>query len=173
MKEIYKDIKGYEGLYQVSNLGRIKSLRSKKILCCGINSGGYCTICFSINSLSKSFRVHRLVAEAFIPNPENKPQINHINGDKTDNRVENLEWVTQSENMQHAFKNGLNKRKIGKENKKSIKVNQYSKKGEYIKTWCCIKDVERTLKIQDYNISSCCKGKRKTAGGFMWRYVNE
>jgi hypothetical protein len=100
-KEIWKDIEGYEGLYQVSNLGRIKSLNFKRSGKEGIlksnPEGGYCAVTLS-HKRRGVFYIHRLVATAFIPNPENKPEVNHINHNKRDNRASNLEWVTQSEN---------------------------------------------------------------------------
>lgn len=122
--EEWKDIKGYEGKYQVSNLGRVKSLKrlatnnhwiKEKIL---NESGkkktrdGY----LMVSLAGKTFRVNRLVAETFIPNPLNKLSVNHIDGDKTNNRVDNLEWVTLSENMRHAYKNKLKVSKQGSEN---------------------------------------------------------
>lgn len=110
--EIWKDIKGFEGLYQVSNLGRVKSFwawrgANQRILNPYTDRGGYLWLSFSKNKKSYFQLIHRLVANAFIPNPKNKRTVNHKNGDKTDNRVENLEWCTQSENNFHAYKNGL------------------------------------------------------------------
>ena len=105
MEEIWKDIEGYEGYYQVSNLGRIKSLKRPRIMKSHLNEAtGYIGQNLSNGQIKKYCLVHRLVAKAFIPNPENKNQINHKNGDKTDNNVTNLEWATQSENMKHSYK---------------------------------------------------------------------
>ena len=103
--EIFKPI-DLNPKYSVSNFGRVRNNKTNKILS-PRNLQGYQRVAFYVDGKPTDFRIHRLVAKAFIPNPENKPQVNHINGDKTDNRVENLEWVTNSENIKHAINNGL------------------------------------------------------------------
>ena len=120
MQETWKDIDGYEGLYQISNLGRVKSLNKviikkngvhhpfkEKILSHEVNNKGYITTTLCKNTKIKVFLVHRLVAKAFIPNPNNLSQVNHKDGNKENNHANNLEWCTQSINMRHAYKQGL------------------------------------------------------------------
>ena len=109
MEEEWKDVKGFEGLYQISNYGRIKSLRFNKVRLMKPFIKSYYMVELCVNSVRKTFMVHRLVAEAFIPNPENKPQVNHIDGNKLNPRVDNLEWCTPSENLKHAYRTGLAK----------------------------------------------------------------
>lgn len=110
--EIWKDIPGYEGLYQASSIGRIRNYRLK-VLKPNLVKSGYYHITLSSSSIPKTYRLHRIIGYAFIPQECGKPQINHINGIKTDNRVENLEWCTHSENQLHSYKNGLNVPKRG------------------------------------------------------------
>lgn len=113
-KETFKDIKGYEGLYKVSNWGRVSSQcgRKVRILSIRLDTKGYLVVALSKNGKAKTHRLHRLVAIAFVGNPENKLEVNHKNGIKTDNRAENLSWVTGKENIIHARNNGLCKHKI-------------------------------------------------------------
>ena len=105
--EIWKDIEGYEGLYQVSNLGRVQSLYGKGRILKQSNSTVYPHVSLSKNGQSTTFSVHRLVGLAFVPNPENKPEINHKDGDKNNNVASNLEWITASENQKHSVSIGL------------------------------------------------------------------
>jgi hypothetical protein len=121
MKEIWKDIIGYEGYYQVSDLGNVKGLKRNKIKSPTLNNWGYqISSLTKPNTKPKSVLVHRLVAIAFISNPENKEQVNHIDGDKANNCVYNLEWCNQFENMQHAFKLGLNANPYGEKHNRSV-----------------------------------------------------
>lgn len=126
MKEIWKDIEGYEGIYQVSNTARVIGLPRKFIRKDGksyivkkreikvrIGWGGYYNVALSLDGKKKTYPIHRLVAQAFIPNPLNKSQVNHIDGNKGNNNVDNLEWVTGSENVAHAFRTGLRKTVVG------------------------------------------------------------
>lgn len=186
--EIWRDIPEYEGLYQASNLGRIRSLDRfvnasygkrlvrSQIIRQSVNND-YFYVVISKFDISVHLKVHQLIARAFIPNVENKPYVNHIDGNRQNNRVENLEWVTKSENAIHAYRvlgrkssasgpNSINKLK-------SKPVSQYSKEGIFIKEWGSICDVSRDLGIPTGNISKCCMGNRNYAGGFKWKYKNK
>ena len=222
-KEIWKDVKNYEGLYEVSNLGRVKSLnynrtRKEKILKSGYVCG-YCKVVLWKNGKRKYILVHRLVAEHFIPNIEDKPCIDHIDGNPMNNRVENLRWCTYKENsnnpitlqrMSEAQKGekhpmygkhhteetkkkisenlkGENNHFYGKhhteETKKKISeahtngkhskpVLQIDKDtNEVIAEFPSMAEVQRQLGFANIHISQCCNGKRKTCGGFKWRYA--
>lgn len=157
-------LKIMNGLYEVSNMGNIRNIKTKRIFNKNIDCHGYCIVTLRKGNKQKLFKVHRLVAQTFIPNPENKPQVNHKNGIKTDNRVDNLEWTTCKENVQHAVNNGL----INCEKQ----VEQYNKKGKLLSIWMSIIEAQRQLKIKDSNIIEVCNGKRKTAGGYIWKYHN-
>lgn len=167
-KEIWKDIEGFEKLYQVSNLGNIKSLIKNKLLNPIKLKNGYLYVNLYKNGIPKRYYIHRLVAETYIPNPDNLDQINHKNEIKTDNRVENLEWCTIKYNMNYGT---LKKRMIETKTKQcGKKISQYDLRGNYIKTWDSIHEIERVLKIPHQNIIRCCKGKVKTAGNYIWKY---
>jgi len=109
MKEIWKEIPNTKGYYKVSNFGNVYSVRRNKIIAKNVHRNGYVSAWLGVDDKIMTKPVHRLVAEAFIPNPQNKTQVNHIDGNKQNNRVDNLEWVTQSENMKHAQRIGLQK----------------------------------------------------------------
>ena len=179
-EEIWKDIEGYEGLYQVSDLGRIRNFQNK-IMKQHKNHKGYLIIQLSKEGRRKTLIVHRLVAKAFIPNKNNKEQINHINCNKADNNIENLEWVTTKENVVHAFKHKLKTKegsvkllgkyaKKGEENPKSKKVFQFDKNKKLIFVYGSVREAERKTKIYASYISQCCLKKKEQAGGCYWSY---
>ena len=169
-KEIWKDIVKHEG-YQVSNLGNIKG-KNGKILIGGIKRG-YREVILVNNNKRYYKLVHRLVAEIFISNPENKLQINHIDGNKLNNKVDNLEWCTPNENMKHAYKIGLQKPLYAKENPRAKKVKQYNLNNELLNHYDGIKEASRINNINPRDITKCCQHKRKQVGGYIWRYADE
>ena len=168
-KEIWKSVIGYERLYKVSNLGKVKSMNYKhtglsKILTPIKTHNGYLQVkLYRYGKMSREY-VHRIVASAFIPNFETKPQVNHKNENKSDNRVENLEWVTSKENLNY----GTRVKRAAKSKSKS--VLQFSIDGKLLNTWESARLAARTLGYNQGNISQCCVGIFKTMYGYKWKY---
>lgn len=185
--EIWKPVVGYEGLYEVSSFGRVRSLdkmsadgrRIKgKILKGKIDKGGYLLVTLCKDKKQTTYKVHRLVAEHFIPNPQNKPCIDHINTVRTDNRVENVRWATYKENGNNPLtkikQSRILKGKYGKEHPASKPIIQYDKDGNFIKEWDSIIEAARELGVNGSSITLVCQEKphHKTAYGFIWKYKN-
>lgn len=171
--EIWKDVKESNGLYQISNLGRLKSFvkwrgSNERIRKSYISKNGY----LYINLLNLTTPLHRLIAIAFIPNPENKPTVNHIDGNKLNNNIDNLEWNTYSENNQHAYDNNLTTNgllgKTGYLCKNSKEVEQITKEGDIIAIFGSCEEANRLTGI--FHISAVCRGERQNAGGYIWQY---
>ena len=210
--EVWRDIKGYEGLYQVSNLGNVKSLNygnrgKEQIMKPTLLSTGYFQAILTKNKIHKKYSVHRLVADAFLSNPDNLPCINHKDENPSNNVVENLEWCTYSYNVRYgnraikfiqtrrindptneSYKRMIETRRLNYPNnewcKKSLEtrnklglpnaekpVIQYNKDEIEVCRFKSIAEASRQTKIPNSNIYKCCNGKRKTAGGFVWRYI--
>lgn len=174
MSEEWRDVAGYEGLYQVSSMGRVKSLEradswgrtvKERILKPNVVGGGYLRVVLYAGGKTRMFFVHRLVCQAFHENPDNKPEVNHVNEDKTDNRACNLEWSTRKENCNHGTRN----ERLGKAQSKS--VAQYAQDGDLVKVWSSVTEVQRQAGFSQGHISKVANGKRKTAYGFIWKYV--
>lgn len=187
--EIWKDIDGYIGFYQISNLGRVKCLQreiirsgdikknhtrkftlNEQIKRTAFDKDKYQIVALNKDGKSKMHKIHRLIAKAFIPNPENKPQVNHIDGNPSNNSISNLEWVTNRENTIHAFKflNRNEKRyKIEQFNNK--KVLQYDKKGNLLNTYTTRAEASRKTGVNQSDICKCANNKKQTAGGFIWK----
>lgn len=169
MEEIWLPIVGYEGLYEVSNMGRVKSLgndrdRKEKILKPGNNGHGYLLVRLCKNRKGKWFLVHRLVAEAFIPNPDNLPCINHKDECKTNNQVSNLEWCTHKYNVHYS-------KSLDKANEARIKsILQFTKDGEFVAEYPSLSEASRQTGFNKGNILNCCKGRYSHSAGYVWRY---
>lgn len=176
MQEIWKDIPGYENLYQVSNFGRVKSNHHgrghKPKMLKNISRNGYVSVILCKNKSQKNVFVHRLVADCFVPNPENKPCVNHIDGDKSNPCSSNLEWCTQKENISHAINNGLFKPNarylLNKAPRPTKPIYQFDKNGKFIKKWDSCRDVCNYLGVKDSHIYDCISGKCHSAYGFIW-----
>lgn len=180
MDEEWKDIEGYEGLYAISNLGRIKSyerwcgfyLKSESIRNSFYKSNGYeCIDLYNRNHKKQKYYVHRLVAKAFIGNPENKPEVNHKDCNPQNNKVDNLEWVTSVENKK-AGDTPLHMSQAQKSKKSCKPVEQYTLDGVFIKGYISAADAARETGIDSSTISKVCRHvpKYNTCGGYVWKY---
>lgn len=185
MEEIWKDIVGFEGLYQVSNMGRVKSLERDWI--CGNHNSvrhleehivepekmkkGYLRISLNKDGVRKRIMLHRLVAEAFIPNPNNLPQVNHKNEDKALNTVENLEWCTNEYNHNYGTHNQRVSEAMVNNPKRSKLVYQYTLDGELVAIWSSTNECGRNGYGQGM-VAACCRGEygRRTYKGHKWSY---
>lgn len=163
-KEYWKPVVGYEGHYQVSNFGRVKSIKfGKEIILKQNIRGGYYIVNLSKNGIVKTYLVHRLVAEAFIDNTDNLPQVNHKDENKLNNNVDNLEWCTHEYNINYGTRNKKASKKLSKP------VLQYTLDGEFVREWKSTIECGRNGYDQGH-VAACCRGKLKTYKGFIWEY---
>lgn len=187
MAEIFKDIPGYKGLYQASNLGRIKSLsifyhsgvenraikeRPERIVSSSYNWGGYERVCLANGKKRKSFLVHRLIAFTFLKKPVGLDFINHKNGNKKDNRLENLEWCNRSQNIRHAIEIGLKPPITGADNKISKKIYQVDENGKVLREFPSCKIASKTIGICSASLFHVLKGHWKQVNGLHFIYAN-
>lgn len=185
-EEIWEDVKGYEGIFKISNTGKLIRVKSSvnmpnnNILKGEVTKFGYRQYHMKVKGVSRKLKAHRLVAEAFIPNPDNLPQVNHIDGDKLNNNVKNLEWCDQTHNNRHALATGLREidmqqvRNMHKTmaRKQQRKVNQLDLDGNFIKQFDSINEAATYFWGHSSNIRRVCKGKGKTAFGYKWEYAS-
>ena len=185
MNEEWRDVPDFDGMFSVSNLGRVKSNtrtvnnhtgvihKPERILKQQTSHKGYKVVTLMKNGVKKTFPIHRLVAKSFIPNPENKPQVNHKDGIKTNNTVFNLEWCTNGENQKHAYSHGLNyvTGRAGKPKKPVLQIDKDT--GEILNEYPSIADAARSVNCKSSSlIGACCRGEygRKTIMGYKWKY---
>lgn len=171
--EEFKDIIGYEGYYQVSNKGRIKSLgndknRKEKYLKPTKDGDNYLRVGLHKDGKQKTCHIHRLVAEAFIPNPDNLPTVDHIDRNLSNNTVENLRWA----DMKMQAENKCEWDRTNQVKSRSIPVSQYTNSGEFIATYPSSREAERKTGVANQSITACIKGRLNSAGNYVWRYAS-
>jgi hypothetical protein len=178
VEEIWRDVPGYEGLYQVSDHGNVRSLNWRNLgharnLYLKEHNRGYRHVELRKNGKAKAFTVHRLVAMAFIPNPNNYPVINHKDENKANNAADNLEWCNMSQNMKHTISLHQDRYHVeGKPFYRTEKVIQMSQTGEQLKVWDNLITIKRETGWSQWSIDQCCRGIRKTAYGYTWRFAS-
>lgn len=179
--ENWRDVAGYEGLYKVSDKGRVYSIPRPSTKGGLLNircARGYKLVSLSKDGTEKSLPVHRIVLTAFVPNRLGKPQVNHIDGDKANNKLENLEWATQSENQLHAYSIGLQKPNVREAHKvrheqTKRKIAQLDMNGKELQVFNSIKEAAKHIGKDDgTHISAVARGKRNSTGGFKWKYIS-
>lgn len=182
--EVWRSVDGFNGVFEISNLGRLKRVVNSKnmpdnnILKGEITKHGYRQYHMKVNNVSKKEKAHRLVAKAFLENKDNLPHVNHKDGNKLNNRVDNLEWCDPAYNNRHALETGLRKidmvqvRNMHKTmaEKQKKRVGQYSLDGQLIREYESLKDTEEYF-ANSTNIGCVCRGIRKTAYGYLWKYI--
>lgn len=181
MQEIWKPVKDFEDKYQISTFGRLKNIQTNHILKMTNQYGGYFAITLYNNKRKRTTRIHRIVAETFIPNVNNYKEVNHIDGNKQNNCVENLEWCDRKHNQNHALKIGLsnmnclNNYNKNKCYKKYGLITQYNKNGDKIQSFYSVKIASKKTGVCARNILQCINNepKRKTAGGYIWKCEKE
>lgn len=173
MEEVWKPVVGYEGLYEVSNLGNVRGLKRGKVLKPG--EGKYLFVVLCKDGIRHEVHIHRLVATAFCDNPYAKLEVNHINEIAWDNRAENLEWVTRLENIRHG--SGIERHAEAQRNdpNRSKRIMQYTVDGEYIRTFPSIKEMERQTGFDGSPVCKCARGSHRYshAYGYKWKFVSE
>jgi hypothetical protein len=177
--EVWKDIIGVEGCYQISNLGRVKSLERytengrhvlERILKTRVNKQGYEYVSIQKNNKRVSIKIHRTVAQAFILNPSNFLEVNHKDENKLNNCVDNLEWCDRRYNANYGT--AMARAAKTRADNHILEINQYTLDGKFIKRWRSPIDIERASnkKMRATNIIACCRGKYKTSYGYIWKY---
>ena len=167
MKEVWKDIEGYEGRYQVSNLGRVKRVTTGRILKSGKHTCGYLIVRLSKNGIVSNKKIHRLVAQAFIPNLDNKSQVNHIDENKTNNLASNLEWMTAKENLNYGTRTDRSSKT------RSIAIIATNIKTGESTEFYGVSECARQLGLHQSNITSVLKGRLKQTSGYTFKYKEE